>query len=43
MLRETSKEFSDYASLRQVQKKPLNLRRLLNLGLERQPTGWALA
>ena len=29
MLRETSKEFSDYASLRQVQKKPLNLRRLL--------------
>ena len=29
MLRETSKEFSDYASLRQVQKRPLNLRRLL--------------
>ena len=29
MLRETSKEFSDYASLRQVQKKPLNFRRLL--------------
>ncbi len=28
-LRETSKEFSDYASLRQVQKKPLDLRRLL--------------
>jgi nitrogen fixation/metabolism regulation signal transduction histidine kinase len=29
MLRETSKEFSDYASLRQVQKKPVNLRNLL--------------
>lgn len=29
MLRETSKEFSDYASLRQVQKRPLNLRKLL--------------
>jgi len=29
MLRETSKEFSDYASLRQVQKRPLDLRRLL--------------
>jgi two-component system nitrogen regulation sensor histidine kinase NtrY len=29
MLRETSKEFSDYASLRQVQKKPLDLRKLL--------------
>ncbi len=28
-LRETSKEFSDYASLRQVHKKPLNLRLLL--------------
>jgi len=28
-LRETSKEFSDYASLRQVQRKPLDLRRLL--------------
>ena len=29
MLRETSKEFSDYASLRQVQKKTLNLKKLL--------------
>src|SRR5437867_3373898 len=29
MLRETSKEFSDYASLRQVQKRPLDLRKLL--------------
>jgi nitrogen fixation/metabolism regulation signal transduction histidine kinase len=29
MLRETSKEFSDYASLRQLQKKPLDLRKLL--------------
>jgi nitrogen fixation/metabolism regulation signal transduction histidine kinase len=28
-LRETSKEFSDYASLRQVQRKPLNLQKLL--------------
>jgi nitrogen fixation/metabolism regulation signal transduction histidine kinase len=28
-LRETSKEFSDYASLRQVQKKPVDLRKLL--------------
>ena len=28
-LRETSKEFSDYASLRQVRRKPLDLRRLL--------------
>jgi signal transduction histidine kinase len=28
-LRETSKEFGDYASLRQVQKNPLDLRRLL--------------
>jgi nitrogen fixation/metabolism regulation signal transduction histidine kinase len=28
-LRETSKEFSDYASLRQVHRKPLDLRRLL--------------
>ena len=28
-LRETSKEFGDYASLRQVQKKPINLKRLL--------------
>jgi signal transduction histidine kinase len=28
-LRETSREFSDYASLRQIQKTPLNLRRLL--------------
>jgi nitrogen fixation/metabolism regulation signal transduction histidine kinase len=28
-LRETSKEFSDYASLRQVQRKPLDLRKLL--------------
>jgi nitrogen fixation/metabolism regulation signal transduction histidine kinase len=28
-LRETSKEFSDYASLRQVQKKPVDLRHLL--------------
>ena len=28
-LRETSKEFSDYASLRQVQRKPLDLKRLL--------------
>jgi nitrogen fixation/metabolism regulation signal transduction histidine kinase len=28
-LRETSREFSDYASLRQVQKKPLDLKRLL--------------
>jgi len=28
-LRETSKEFSDYASLRQVQRRPLDLRRLL--------------
>ncbi|HEU4523219.1 MAG TPA: ATP-binding protein, partial [Thermoanaerobaculia bacterium] len=28
-LRETSKEFSDYASLRQVQRTPLDLRRLL--------------
>jgi signal transduction histidine kinase len=28
-LRETSKEFSDYASLRQVQKRPLDLRKLL--------------
>jgi nitrogen fixation/metabolism regulation signal transduction histidine kinase len=29
-LRETSKEFSDYASLRQVQRRPLDLRRLLS-------------
>jgi len=29
VLRETSKEFSDYASLRQVQKQPLDLRNLL--------------
>ncbi len=29
MLRETSKEFSDYASLRKVQKRPLDLRKLL--------------
>jgi signal transduction histidine kinase/HAMP domain-containing protein len=29
MLRETSKEFSDYASLRQAQRKPLDLKRLL--------------
>ena len=29
VLRETSKEFSDYASLRQVQRKPLDLRGLL--------------
>ncbi|MBV9496546.1 MAG: HAMP domain-containing protein, partial [Acidobacteria bacterium] len=29
-LRETSKEFSDYASLRQVQRKPLDLRKLLS-------------
>jgi nitrogen fixation/metabolism regulation signal transduction histidine kinase len=29
VLRETSKEFSDYASLRQVQRKPLDLRLLL--------------
>ena len=28
-LRETSREFSDYASLRQVQRRPLDLRRLL--------------
>ena len=28
-LRETSKEFSDYASLRQLQRKPLDLRKLL--------------
>jgi signal transduction histidine kinase/HAMP domain-containing protein len=28
-LRETSKEFSDYASLRQVQRRPLDLRKLL--------------
>jgi nitrogen fixation/metabolism regulation signal transduction histidine kinase len=28
-LRETSKEFSDYASLRQLQRKPVNLERLL--------------
>jgi nitrogen fixation/metabolism regulation signal transduction histidine kinase len=28
-LRETAKEFSDYASLRQLQKKPLDLKRLL--------------
>ena len=28
-LRETSREFSDYASLRQVQRKPVDLRRLL--------------
>jgi signal transduction histidine kinase len=28
-LRETSREFSDYASLRQVQRKPLDLRKLL--------------
>jgi len=28
-LRETSKEFSDYASLRQVQRKPVDLRRML--------------
>jgi signal transduction histidine kinase len=28
-LRETSKEFSDYASLRQVQRKPLDLQRML--------------
>jgi signal transduction histidine kinase len=28
-LRETSKEFSDYASLRQLQRKPVDLRRLL--------------
>src|SRR5207245_532072 len=28
-LRETSKEFSDYASLRQVQRKPVDLRKLL--------------
>ena len=28
-LRETSKEFSDYASLRQMQKKPVNLKHLL--------------
>ena len=28
-LRETSREFSDYASLRQISKKPLNLRHLL--------------
>ena len=28
-LRETSREFGDYASLRQVDKKPINLRRLL--------------
>jgi len=28
-LRETSKEFSDYASLRQVRRKPIDLRRLL--------------
>jgi two-component system nitrogen regulation sensor histidine kinase NtrY len=28
-LRETSREFSDYASLRQPQRKPLNLRKLL--------------
>ena len=29
-LRETSREFSDYASLRQVQRKPLDLQKLLN-------------
>ena len=29
-LRETSKEFGDYASLRQMQRKPLDLRRLLS-------------
>ena len=29
-LRETSKEFSDYASLRQMQRKPLDLQKLLN-------------
>ncbi len=29
MLRETSKEFSDYASLRQLQRKPLDLRHML--------------
>jgi signal transduction histidine kinase len=29
-LRETSKEFGDYASLRQVQKKPIDLRKLLH-------------
>ena len=29
-LRETSKEFSDYASLRQVQRKPLDLQKLLH-------------
>jgi signal transduction histidine kinase len=29
VLRETSKEFSDYASLRQVHRKPLDLRKLL--------------
>src|SRR5437660_5742003 len=29
MLRETSKEFSDYASLRQVHRRPLDLRKLL--------------
>ena len=29
VLRETSKEFSDYASLRQLQRKPLDLRKLL--------------
>ena len=29
MLRETSKEFSDYASLRQIKKTPLDLRKLL--------------
>lgn len=29
-LRETSKEFSDYASLRQVQRKPLDLQKLLS-------------
>ena len=28
-LRETSKEFGDYASLRQIQRRPLNLRKLL--------------
>jgi signal transduction histidine kinase len=29
-LRETSKEFSDYASLRQVQRKPIDLQKLLS-------------
>ncbi len=29
-LRETSKEFGDYASLRQLQRKPVDLRRLLS-------------